>query len=228
MRADVVDRYLRDFERWAGTARLRRELRAELEEHLREAEEAGRLDEALDRLGSPKEAARNFIAGRVPRHAPRWRRLLGVGVDIAVMMLLGTVGVVWAGSGPGRGTRILVEYVLFLPQVECLPGPCDSVQAWALISFMTAALFWFVVVVTLLEWRYGRSLGKRVARTRVVSEDGTAITLSQAVIRRLPFVFLGLLQIVDWAFALFGPTYQRGFDRIARTIVVEDRVTSRD
>lgn len=216
-----VDEYTRSFDRWiTGPLAVRQELRAELEGHLDEARSAGRLDEAIERLGSPRDAARTFVQGRSMRPLPRWRRLLGAGVDFATLALIISVGGRIAETvSPALevGSFLGVVVSIRCPDNECVPGALLAGLA------VLGALFYYSVLLTLLEWRYARTPGKIVAGARVVSEDGIAISLGQAVLRRLPLVFSGVLQVVDWAFALFGPSHQRAFDRLAKTIVVDDR-----
>lgn len=219
---DRMTTYVKEFERWtAGSAEERARLRAELEAHLSEADEAGQLDRAIARLGPPRDAARVFTEGRMRRPAPRTRRLAAALVDYASLILPAAValGIAAAAGGcsfvelPGGG-KIGVWV-----RDECTPETITSVLS---LTILIGGFFWFCIGLTLMEWRYGRTPGKALLGLRVVSEDGTAISLGQAVIRRLPLVFSGGLQIVDWAFALVGPTYQRGFDRIARTLVVRE------
>ena len=222
---DTIHRYVREVERWTpGPIQRQRELATELEGHLRDADAEGHLAETLVEFGSPRDAARSLLAGRSKLPAPRWRRMLGGLVDVASLVGIGALSAPMAFLVGGTGDTVYIDgrNALFLPEFGCRPDPCSTAGDFVFFSFVFAAIFWFVAVITLLEWRYGRSLGKVVARTRVISEDGTAITLGQAVIRRLPFFFAGPLQVVDWSFALFGPERQRGFDRIARTIVVRD------
>ncbi len=211
-----VDTYLQEFARWVAVPARRPELRAELEAHLREAEAAGRLDEAIEGLGSPRDAARAFTTGRELVVSRRLRRLTGAILDYGISF---SPWVVYAAVLI-RGDRLGPEPVAG-PSVCFPPWGCAPMNLIDVLM-LAGCLFWFAVVLTLLEWRYGRTPGKLLAGTRVVSEDGTSIDIGQAVLRRLPLVFSGFLQIIDWAFALFGPRYQRAFDRIARTLVVID------
>jgi uncharacterized RDD family membrane protein YckC len=63
----------------------------------------------------------------------------------------------------------------------------------------------------------GQSYGKRVAKTRVVSEsNGEPCTFMQSFIRNL---LLSLLGPIDWIF-IFGAKHQRLGDKAAGTIVI--------
>ena len=72
------------------------------------------------------------------------------------------------------------------------------------------------------EAAFGRTLGKRLLRLRVVNENGGGARLGQIVVRNL-------LRLVDELPALYvvglvsihvGPRHQRLGDRLARTLVV--------
>ena len=84
-----------------------------------------------------------------------------------------------------------------------------------------AGLWWFLGL-TVMEWRYGRTPGKAMMGLRAVSEEGTALSFGQAVVRRLTLVFSGPLQLIDWGFALFDPRRQRAVEKLAHTIVIKD------
>lgn len=75
---------------------------------------------------------------------------------------------------------------------------------------------------TLLEWRYGQTLGKRLVAIRVVRDDGEPLSLRDSTLRNTT-------RLVDWipVFYLLGigimlisDTQQRLGDRIANTTVV--------
>ncbi|MGI8709193.1 MAG: RDD family protein [Actinomycetota bacterium] len=83
---------------------------------------------------------------------------------------------------------------------------------------------WWTFGLTLMEWRFGRTPGKAMLHLRAVSEDGTALSFGQAVVRRLTLVFSGPLQLIDWAFALFDPRRQRAVEKLAHTLVIHDEV----
>jgi uncharacterized RDD family membrane protein YckC len=57
---------------------------------------------------------------------------------------------------------------------------------------------------------------------RVVTEEGTAPSFGQVVVRRLTLVFSGPLQLIDWAFALFDDRRQRAVEKLAHTMVIQD------
>jgi uncharacterized RDD family membrane protein YckC len=192
----MIDQYLDDFSRWISGSRSKKQrLRAELETHLRAAEQAGDLEGALRRLGPPRDAARSFAGGEAPAPAPLTRRIPAFLIDVAM-----TVAVVFAGLGLGSTDSA---------PLQVLGG-----------VLVTLGVLWWPVGLTLAEWRYRRTPGKALMGLEVVSEDGTAPGFGQVVVRRLTLVFSGPLQVIDWVFALFNDERQRAVERLARTMVV--------
>jgi uncharacterized RDD family membrane protein YckC len=196
----VIDTYVKDFRRWTAGSREHREtLMRELEAHLREAQKAGRLEEALERFGSPREAARAFSAGHPLPPAPLRRRLAAAAADLlpfGSLVLIAYWHPDWPGTYPEDTTRLIL---------------------------LGLAVFWWCLVLPLAEARFGRTPGKRLFGLRVVSEDGTAISLGQAIFRRVaPFIGFPLL-VVDLPAALADSRHRRAFDRAAGTLVVAER-----
>lgn len=230
-RRDAVEGYVREFGRWTvGTRADREDARAELEGHLREAEEVGRLEESLERLGPPKNAARTFAEGRSFVAAPLGRRLIAVLVDyvgLAALVVFYRLSVL--SPIPlelhGQRFRTLSDASLF--------GGLQVIQAWqAFFAFFWR--LWTVVasgaaiaglVLIVFEWRRGSTPGKLLTGLRVASEEGTTPTLFQATVRRLPLLFWSPLTLVDLAFAFRGPRHQRAFEIVAETTVVDVRRT---
>lgn len=89
-------------------ARQQREIVRELRASLAEAAGAGRLDEALERLGRPRELADAYLHALQPR--PRWAAgIVAAGATLAVMILATLAlalafgaGIDAAGGGAGR------------------------------------------------------------------------------------------------------------------------------
>lgn len=231
-RRDAVDGYVREFGRWTvGTRADREEARAELEAHLREAEEAGRLEESLERLGPPKNAARTFAEGRSFVSAPLGRRLIAALVDylgLAALVVFYRLSVL--GPSPlellGQRFRTFFDASLF--------GGLQVMQAWqAFFAFFWGV--WTVVasgaavaglVLIVFEWRSGSTPGKLLVGLRVASEEGTTPTLFQAAVRRLPLLFWSVLTLFDVAFVFRRPRRQRAFEIVAETTVVDVRRTT--
>lgn len=217
------ENYLKEFRRWTAGPRQRREaLSAEFAEHLSEAEAAGELGSTLERLGPPRDAAKAFAAGHDLHPAPLVRRIVAAVVEfaipaavVAVIVAIGTM----LGS-EDAGPRIVEFGRDVAREREPVWGVLESFAAASLVL----AMMWWVLGVTVMEWRYGQGPGKALLGLRVVTEEGIAPSFGQVVVRRLTLVFSGPLQLIDWAFALFDSRRQRAVEKLAHTMVVQDEV----
>lgn len=192
----------------AERGRIEVDLRAHLEETV--AGE-GTVQAAIARFGAPGEVARGYLADLPARPATIGKRvaafLLDVGVGILIVgaaaLLLSLNAVTLAAMFDGSNWNSLSGgmFVFFV------------IALIATISLLSLLYF------PLLEWRFGQTLGKRVMGIHVVADDGTALRLGQAIVRRIPF-FLEFFWI-DAVVALFTERRQRAFDLVARTMVTE-------
>jgi uncharacterized RDD family membrane protein YckC len=94
-----------------------------------------------------------------------------------------------------------------------------------IIGFLvaTTTLIGLIVYFILIEGTFGATPGKWVMGLRVLREDGTKIGWVEAIIRNIPKVVgNSVFLIIDvlLMLLLFNKEKQRGFDKIARTIVV--------
>ncbi len=136
--------------------------------------------------------------------APLWRRVVGFVIDQFV-----------GGLGP---------FAVFLAlgytpkeMIEGTPG------FWFNIAFVSVGLLHETIGV----WRFGKTVGKWISRTRVVhSVDGGAVALSSALIRSLVPAAFGVIPGVGlflgmgvymWAF--IDPRRQGVHDKAAATLV---------
>lgn len=212
------ENYLKEFQRWTAGPKGRREaLSAEFAEHLRAAEAAGELGSTLDRLGPPRDAAKAFAAGHSLAPAALSRRVAAAFIDIAIpaTAVLGLFAL-----GAILGSETLAEFGRDVV-ADREPEQWGVIESAAALVSMTA-MMWWVLGVTVMEWRFGRGPGKAVMGLRVVTEEGTAPSFGQVVVRRLTLVFSGPLQLIDWAFALFDPRRQRAVEKLAHTMVIQD------
>jgi uncharacterized RDD family membrane protein YckC len=214
------ENYLNEFQRWTAGPRKRREaLSAEFSEHLQEADAAGELGSTLERLGPPRDAAKAFAAGHSLRPAPLPRRVVAALIDVAIpigtVLSLVAIGIVLSSENAGLfaefGRDVAAER-------EPTWGLAQSLGALVAVLAMT----WWVVGLTVMEWKFGRGPGKAAMGLRVVTEEGIAPTFGQVVVRRLTLVFSGPLQLIDWAFALFDDRRQRAVEKLAHTMVIQD------
>jgi uncharacterized RDD family membrane protein YckC len=201
----MINQYLDQFARWTrGSESKRERSRAELEAHLRAAEESGELDETMRRMGTPRDAARSFAEGMelVPAHLGRRIAAALIDAVIAAALVVATMGFgTWAyGQGNDSASYLPLKILVVLIAIP--------------------AFAYWPIGLTVAEWRYRRTPGKALMGLEVASEDGTAPGFWQVVVRRLTLVFSGPLQIIDWGYALFNEKRQRALDRLAGTMVV--------
>jgi uncharacterized RDD family membrane protein YckC len=184
------------------------DLRSHLEETI--AGE-GTLGAAIARFGSPGDVARGYLA-ELPLHpASIGKRVLAFLLDVGVgVLVLGAAGLLLSLNAltlatlAGGNDWSSMSGGVFLVFV---------IGLIATVSLLSLAYF------PVLEWRYGQTLGKRIMGIQVVADDGTAVGLGQAIVRRIPF-FLEFFWI-DAIVALFTERRQRAFDLVAGTLVTE-------
>lgn len=114
----------------------------------------------------------------------------------------------------------LLLLVAIVALVVVLPG-VDAAEAELL------GVFTFVGVAlgygTVLEGRYGKTLGKMATNVRVVCRDGSEISYGQAFGRNIPALFGGWpTWLVGMAAIAVNDDNQRLFDVAADTYVVRD------
>lgn len=223
----MIEGFLRDFEAYlVGTPAEKAEWVAELSAHLEEARDAGDLDGALARLGSPRQAAAAFRTARPLTSAAMGRRLTAALIDVVPLLL-----VVVASF-----TEQLVEHgsgSLVFPPWFGLHITGSGVR-WYEIATPLAQL-WILLGLGAIEGRTGRTPGKALMGLRTVAQDGTPMALMQSFGRRLS-ILGGPLVYIDWLFttdpvrallADLGIRVERGrrqrlFDMIFHTVVIAD------
>lgn len=211
----MIEPYVRAFERWVvGDRREKPARSAELRAHLEAADQAGELDRALARLGTPRQAASSFGVGHErPAASLRARALAGL-VDyapyLAASVAINVFNVLRFRHG-GHGLSII------------FPASIEWNTEYSLIQNILSplAVAWAILGLALIEVRWGRTPGKALLGLRTISDDGTAVSFGQGVVRRLS-ILLGPLVFLDVVFALRTPRRQRGFDMLAHTEVVID------
>jgi uncharacterized RDD family membrane protein YckC len=210
---DAVDRYVNEVLHNIHAAPAERQrIQADLRAHLSEAIRSGQpVMQVLDRMGDPQEVACAFMA-QVPIHyAPNGRRVAAFALD---MLFLITVSGLAAITGVGLGNLVPqhpVTRIDYFIGILCIG---------AVIIFALTAVGLLILYFPLLEGRFERTIGKRLMRLRVMKENGLPIGFKEAFLRRLPFYFE--FWPVDGLFIFFTEKHQRGFDIVARTIVVMD------
>lgn len=159
-------------------------------------------------------------ADLIGRLASRWARFGGGLIDVAILFVVQAIivgpTIRWDRIGqPGYDMAYLANR----------PGTRLAELAGVVIGFL---YYW------LQHARWGRTLGKRVAGTRLVRmTDGGAVTWGQAAwrigfsilfafaINVLTCGFGGFLALIDPAWLLWDPRRQALHDKVARTLVIK-------
>ena len=199
------DRYVRDVMAGVFAApedrdRFATDLRAHFDEARTRGDSAARV---IESMGPPEEAAAAFNAERPLRHAGFWLRTLAFVGDCGLLAIcaLPVLAMAIAASQSLAGT-----------------GTAGAAIPLSLVGCVAFGLF--VFYFPLLEWRFGKTLGKHLLRLRVISERGTPVTLGRAFVRRLSLYFE--LLWIDALFIPFTDRSQRALDVVARTVVARE------
>jgi len=78
----------------------------------------------------------------------------------------------------------------------------------------------WILSISLLEFRSGQTIGKRVLKIKVVKQDFTAATFTDSLLRHL-FDIIDIFALVGLFVALANNKNQRIGDQVARTIVIK-------
>lgn len=182
---------------------------AELRSHFEAAQEVGESIESITaHLGSPEEVAEAYMVQIPLVNAGFWLRLAAFSVDmfliISIGWLISMVVIACANRVPAHPSGI-----------ELITG---AVLIGVAVGLSLVILGLILLYFPVLEGRFGQTLGKRIFGLHVLKESGLPVGYKEAFIRRLTFYFDMLP--VDALFIPFTARKQRGFDIVARTIVV--------
>lgn len=206
-----VQRYIQTVMRMVSALPAERQrIEADLRAHLEAAVQSGeRVEAVLERMGSPEEVAGAFMSQVELVYAGFWRRLAAFVIDaiLIALPLLGAAGIFLLGNG------------LIPPHPQSFASYAfgGSVILLMLASAL-AAVSMMLLYFPVLEGRFGQTPGKRLLGLRVLKENGLPIGYREAFLRRLSFYFD--IFPIDALFIPFTAKHQRGFDIIARTVVV--------
>ena len=195
-----LDRYIDEvMKQLIATQEDKDRLAADLRAHYAEAEaggaEPGRI---LEGMGKPDDVAAAFNAEQEFRYAGFWQRVVAFSGDFGVLLLI--------------SLPFVVVITRFAPVFE--DGVVRLVAMIVALNVLLASYF------PLLEARFGKTLGKHIIRIRVVRENGAPTGIGRAFLRRLS-LYLDIL-FVDALFIPFTEKKQRGFDIVAKTVVVRE------
>ena len=189
-----------------ATPQERGRFEADLRSHFAEAEDSGEPSaRVIESMGAAENVAAAFNADREIRYAGFWQRTVAFFGDCGLLLLCALPPVAIAIFS----SRRLAE-----------PGETSagtiipiSIVGWVLFGL-------FVFYFPLLEWRFGKTLGKHLLGLRAVRENGSPMGLGQAFVRRLSLYFEMLM--IDALFIPFTEKKQRALDIIAKTVVAHE------
>jgi uncharacterized RDD family membrane protein YckC len=139
-----------------------------------------------------------------------------------------------------RSAAYIVDMILLGVVVGILALPFIMFSVWADTIDQTSWIVAMVIIVNLvigiivlgvlfcyfviLEGRFGRTVGKYLLGLKVLNTGGMPVGYKEALLRNIPkffgnFIFIDALIMV----VFFGKEKQRGFDKVADTIVVHSR-----
>ena len=119
-------------------------------------------------------------------------------------------------------TILAIVFILVTYQVKGVWLMMPGNHLWIIFDpicgiFLIAIFAYFIV----LEGLLGFTLGKLITSIRVVSEQGTKITIQQSAKRNLGRLFDGIaIYIIGIRIARKSPLFQRYGDKIAQTVVI--------
>ena len=180
--------------RMPRTTPLRSQIALELRSHIAERVERGQpLEDVVRQLGDPAALGDSYLAAEPLVAASFWERGAAKTIDVLLFLAVGApmAYLAWRLVGPWAP-------FLVLPLILAFP-----------------------LYPIVAEYRFDRTVGKRLLGMRVVQESGARIGLGQSFVRQLP-QFLQVFWI-DIMFALFTERSQRAFELLSHTRVVRAR-----
>ena len=105
----------------------------------------------------------------------------------------------------------------------------------AVIVLICGLTIWWVIYGTLMEWKFGATLAKKLLKLKVLGNEGAPLSFRAALIRNItkPIeffmvtipqdIFMRIVGIMIIAMPAFSPIRQRLGDRLARTAVIDIR-----
>ena len=189
----------------------RQRFETDLRSHLEEAQAASEdLPSVLNQMGTPIEVAAEFMAQVRLEYAGFTHRLVAFIIDMVIMLLI--AGLLAIGA---------ITLNSLVPQNPTGLGYITG--AFTILGVFGCGLGAIGVMLAyfpILEGRFGQTPGKSMLKLLVLAENGLPIGYKEALLRRLSFYFEMLP--IDALFIPFTEKHQRGFDIIARTIVIQE------
>jgi uncharacterized RDD family membrane protein YckC len=147
------------------------------------------------------------VAGYGGPRLVEWpKRALSYLIDMAPVIVLNTIA-----NG------------LFGPRFDQGTGSMDPGNSLMITLFSLVGLAWVIYNSGYLQGTTGQSYGKKIAKTRLVSEaTGQPIGFGMAVVRQLAHIIDGLICFIGYLFPLWDPKKQTIADKIVKTLVIEE------
>jgi uncharacterized RDD family membrane protein YckC len=169
---------------------------------------------AIGEEGTPEEIAAAYMgsyAGSLKRAGFWWRSAAYI-IDMIIAGI--TIGIL---SLPFLALN-------FLFQTHDTPFYIAAIVVLMNLAIGLIVLGVLISYLVILEGRYGMTVGKYLLGLKVLKVDGSAIDYKDALLRNIP-KFFGNFIIIDALIMVifFNKEKQRGFDKVANTIVVHTR-----
>ncbi|OPY30028.1 MAG: RDD family protein [Methanocella sp. PtaU1.Bin125] len=177
-------------------------------------------------ISSPRETAESFMKSYADtlRRAGFWSRLVAFVIDNLAIFALSMIVM-----APLFGLMLLMGMPMqdeaanqaWFDSLSLTGAVTFGIVAFAAAVSVMVVIFGYYIV---LEGHFGYTPGKYVMGLRVLQTDGTKIGYKEAILRNLS-KYINNLIVIDTLIMLvfFYREKQRGFDRIANTMVVRIR-----
>jgi uncharacterized RDD family membrane protein YckC len=187
----------------------------------------------MDQTGGPAYSGAPAEAYETPAKGPRLRyqsvgiRFAATVIDVLVLSFISwifialAVGSAFSSIAPiqpatsGDVNATVAQINATLTQVS------GALSAGIATAAVITLIVWFLYY-TLLEGRYGQTLGKWFVKIKVVKEDGTKISYGDAAVRTILRIIDAIFDYLIGALLIWtSDKKQRLGDRIAHTVVVQ-------
>jgi len=142
------------------------------------------------------------------RYAGFWRRFLAVFVDGLLMFLF----------------NLTLQYTVLSPLMTASSSDPANVAANLGILFAVWAIETAIgfAYETILIWKYGFTLGKRICGVRVVTAEGKPLSYGLSVARYFSKILSAITLLIGYIIAAFDEERRSLHDRICNTRVIMD------
>lgn len=118
------------------------------------------------------------------------------------------------GGFIGRFIAYIIDNLVFVPIYLIVPMDSELVQFLVWIILWTAYYVW-------MNGTYGATIGKMLLKLKIVKEDGSKITYSDALLREIGS-YLSFVVLCLGYLAIIGDKKKQGWhDKISHTVVLQ-------